>query len=317
MNTKKGFVAAFKAFWFRAGDFRGSSTRGQYWWIFLINFLLGLVFVVALIGGALSSFMAIGPNSNVNPFHLFGNVAGVTFILLLFWFLYQGLPSLSLVIRRYRDAGVTPWVLLLTELAPGIILAIAGRNTTGQVIAGLLRLADLVITLLPTRHPVPAWTTQPNEDSRAVSMVGAIPDFFRRGGVFSGRSSRSQYWWITLWGVIIGIAITVISVPFTVISVVSSLNSASGVPDLTGFFMYLGVLLGLTSLIYLPNLTLTVRRFRDAGVNPWWYGVLFIMQLGASAFIAGSKQFNWGFIIVGILSIVLLVITVLPTKQSA
>jgi uncharacterized membrane protein YhaH (DUF805 family) len=86
------------------------------------------------------------------------------------------------------------------------------------------------------------------------------------------------------------------------------------VPDLTGFFMYLGVLLGLTSLICLPNLTLTVRRFRDAGVNPWWYGVLFIMQLGASAFIAGSKQFNWGFIIVGI---VLLVITVLPTKQSA
>jgi uncharacterized membrane protein YhaH (DUF805 family) len=207
--------------------------------------------------------------------------------------------------------------LLLTELAPGIILAIAGRNTTGQVIAGLLRLADLVITLLPTRHPVPAWTTQPNEDSRAVSMVGAIPDFFRRGGVFSGRSSRSQYWWITLWGVIIGIAITVISVPFTVISVVSSLNSASGVPDLTDFFMYLGVLLGLTSLIYLPNLTLTVRRFRDAGVNPWWYGVLFIMQLGASAFITGSKQFNWGFIIVGILSIILLVITVLPTKQSA
>lgn len=65
MNTQVGFVHAFKDFWFRAGDFRGSSTRGQYWWIFLMNTLVAVIGVgILLVSGVAATFLAWGQNDN-------------------------------------------------------------------------------------------------------------------------------------------------------------------------------------------------------------------------------------------------------------
>ena len=40
MEKETGFWPAIKDFFFRAGDFNGVSSRSQYWWVFLAQFLL-------------------------------------------------------------------------------------------------------------------------------------------------------------------------------------------------------------------------------------------------------------------------------------
>lgn len=320
MNSQKGFVGAFKDFWFRAGDFRGSSTRGQYWWIVLLNFLIALVTVGAIwLAIYIFSFGTheIGPDL---PVQLFGGTVGVIVVGLVACFFYQGLPNLSLTIRRYRDAGVSPWLLLVTWLAPIVIMLIAGNNLIGWIIVLVLGTIDLVVKLLPTRHPVPFWSTRPNEPSCKVGMGGALADFFRRAGIFSGRSSRSQYWWVCLLSILISIVIMVVTMAIVPMIIFLGVQGASGavgdVPNLTRYFLVLGLLIGLGSLITLPELTLLLRRFRDAGVSPWWYGALWVMNVIVTLIIASDKAIVFAWIVRIVLWLVEVVITVLPTKKS-
>ena len=42
---------------------------------------------------------------------------------------------------------------------------------------------------------------------RGVSFGGALARFFQKYARFSGRSSRSEFWWMYLWGVLYGIVI--------------------------------------------------------------------------------------------------------------
>ena len=58
MEKETGFWPAIKDFFFRAGDFKGVSSRSQFWWVFLAQFLLGIVigFVSALTGSILKNF---------------------------------------------------------------------------------------------------------------------------------------------------------------------------------------------------------------------------------------------------------------------
>lgn len=322
MNTQRGFVAAFKDYWFRAGDFHGSSRRGQYWWIIFMNVLAAL----AGIGITIATILAVGVKNEIRPgmpLAVFGGTVGVIFVVLFIWYLYQGLPQLTVTIRRYRDAGVSPWALLVTRLAPTVIMFIAPSQSLAQLLSGILLLADLVITLLPTRHPVPLWATQPNEGSQHVGIRGAFVDFFHRGGVFSGRSSRSQYWWIVLLSIILGIATTLALAPTLLFSFISTTGSASSsssagmAPSLLfQVVRFYGILLSATSILNLPQLTITIRRFRDASISPWWYGALWAMQSVVALVVALNEKLAFAWIVYFILFIVEIIILALPTKHK-
>ena len=318
MNTRVGFVHAFKDFWFRAGDFRGSSTRGQYWWIFLMNTLVAVIGVgILLVSGVAATFLAWGQNDNQPLEYVFGGFLGIVVVLILEWFLFQGLPSWALLIRRYRDAGVSPWLLLITRVVPIFLTGLAISTTAVQITIGILYLADLVIKVLPTRQPVPLWSTRPNEDGRRVGMVGAIPEFFRRAGVFSGRSSRSEYWWIVLWGVIIAVISLIVAVPLILFSTyaVTTTLLDPGAGAFRVLWSTIGVVFAVSSLFTLPQFTLLLRRFRDAGVSPWWYGVLWGAQLITAMIAANSRTIAIAWIVYFILWLITLIITVLPSKK--
>lgn len=318
MNTKTGFVAAFKDFWFRAGDFRGSSTRGQYWWIFLIDLLLGVVLGIAVGVLTVATLAGVGSSGTRSPLQFMGSAAGIPFIVALGIFLFQGLPMLTLSIRRYQDAGVTPWLLLLTWLAPALITSLGGRNVAALIIASILYLIGfIIIPLLPTRHPEPQWSTRPNEDGQKASMLSAIPDFFRRGGVFSGRSSRFQYWWIILWSVIIGLGGFILMMIGSIFFLILGSHPGRTDVDLSGYYAFRSIFVWLASLIYLPSLTLVIRRFRDAGINPWWYGVLTLLQVVVSVGLILSKQYAASWIATAVILVIEVIITALPTKQTA
>lgn len=67
---------------------------------------------------------------------------------------------------------------------------------------------------------------------------------------FSGRSSRSEYWWFSLFGFIVGWAIGLI---FS--------RSQATMEIVSG---------AVTLILLLPSLGLSVRRLHDIGKSGWW-----------------------------------------------
>ncbi|GAA3113086.1 hypothetical protein GCM10010520_66570 [Rhizobium viscosum] len=75
---------------------------------------------------------------------------------------------------------------------------------------------------------------------------------------FSGRASRSEYWWFQLFNWLVGV----------VFSVLGILTGGNGVPSLTNFFSIIGGLYALATI--LPMIALMVRRFHDRNISGWW-----------------------------------------------
>ena len=87
-----------------------------------------------------------------------------------------------------------------------------------------------------------------------MSFTEAIGSGFRRYVDFSGRSSRSEYWWWTLF-VFIG------SVVFSVLDALIGTSSV------------LNLLFSLA--VFLPGLAVSVRRLHDVDRSGWWYLIIF------------------------------------------
>ena len=95
------FPDAIKLFFRRCFDFRGRSTRAEYWWTFLF---VGLVcFVLSLIEGGI--FLANSDTVNSDLRFSF---------LTRFWFLVILIPSLSLGVRRLHDISQDGKLILLS-----------------------------------------------------------------------------------------------------------------------------------------------------------------------------------------------------------
>ena len=111
-----------------------------------------------------------------------------------------------------------------------------------------------------------------------MSFTDAIRDGFSKYVTFSGRSSRSAYWWWYLFGVL-------------VLVVSLAIDYALG----AGGILY--VLVALAML--LPNLAVLVRRLHDAGHSGWWVLIGLLPLIGAIVLLVftlqGSDQPNpWG-----------------------
>ena len=86
-------VEAFISGWKRAFDYEGRSSRPDYWWFVLANFIVVLILAV------LGSFVDI-----------FAKLLSV-------YVIAQIVPHLPLTIRRLRDAG-KPWPWIFIGLVP-------------------------------------------------------------------------------------------------------------------------------------------------------------------------------------------------------
>lgn len=82
---------------------------------------------------------------------------------------------------------------------------------------------------------------------------------------FSGRASRSEYWWAFLAMMIVGAVLMGIAVGLGVAS--ESGGSGFG----TGVMIILAIL-GLAYLaIFIPTIAVAVRRLHDRNMSGWWY----------------------------------------------
>ena len=92
-----------------------------------------------------------------------------------------------------------------------------------------------------------------------MSFTQAIGSGFSRYVDFSGRSSRSEYWWWFLFAFASAIGTLI-------------LDAIIGTTPV----IYLIVVLGLL----LPNLSVTFRRLHDKGKSAWWILIAFIPLVG-------------------------------------
>ena len=102
-----------------------------------------------------------------------------------------------------------------------------------------------------------------------MSFTDAIRDGFSKYVTFSGRSSRSAYWWWYLFGVLV-----------LVVSLAIDYALGAG-----------GILYALVALaMLLPNLAVLVRRLHDSGRSGWWILIALVPLIGAIVLLVFTLQ---------------------------
>lgn len=122
------FPEAIRLFFARYTDFQGRSRRSEYWWIFLLNFIVGFVGVVLMM--VLGGYDGVG-TSGLNPI---GYIIGG---LLLIYVLAIIVPSIALLVRRLHDINQTGWIALGLYIA-GLIPLIGILASIAQIVIGVL-----------------------------------------------------------------------------------------------------------------------------------------------------------------------------------
>ena len=126
-----------------------------------------------------------------------------------------------------------------------------------------------------------------------ISFSVAITRWIRRAFMFGGRASRSEYWWPFLLSLAVSLGCLVIFATGGGLSWLEALMAWSeaadpdappDLPELSGPALFGLVFLVVFSLLtFIPNLSLSFRRFHDMG-QPGWLHLVF---MGAGLFIAG------------------------------
>lgn len=117
-------INAYKNFFKNYAEFTGRSTRPDYWWVWLGNFILSIPFwVIYIYTVYLSAVMdSVSDSASEAAFMIFGLVA----IIYVVFYLAILVPTIALTIRRLRDAGFH-WAFIFLRFAPmvgGIALLI-------------------------------------------------------------------------------------------------------------------------------------------------------------------------------------------------
>jgi len=116
-----------------------------------------------------------------------------------------------------------------------------------------------------------------------MGFFAAIANGYRNYFGFSGRASRSEFWFFYLYNFLAVIGLIVIAGLFSLHGG-PPVRRAMPIPSIVGLVLA-GLLLVANAL---PMLALAVRRIHDTGQSGWWVLTMFIPQLGALAMI------GWG-----------------------
>jgi len=122
------FTQAFVRYWKKYATFTGRASLSEFWWMRLAYFLIAMVLVVIMIGGALVGVSYDPVTGQSRP----GPLIAVGAILLVLFLLATIIPDAALTWRRLHDANL-----------PGPLFFLAFIPSLGSLVL-------LVLTLLPT-----------------------------------------------------------------------------------------------------------------------------------------------------------------------
>lgn len=143
--------SAYKKFWTRYADFSGRSSRSDYWWVVLCNFLISLPFsLIAFFGFLIPLFSEIyyAGLYDYEP-DLSGAMAGaglavfIMFLLTIYW-LATIVPYLAITVRRLRDAGFH-WAFIFLGVGPTIASFIPVLNILAALVSLPCSIALIVL----------------------------------------------------------------------------------------------------------------------------------------------------------------------------
>lgn len=107
---------AYKKYWVGYVDFKGRSSRSDYWLAVLANTIVTIILFSILI-------VVIVFDSPDSPYHV---ILNILYLLVMTYFPASFIPSIALQVRRLRDAGYH-WALIFLRFAfviGGIVLLI-------------------------------------------------------------------------------------------------------------------------------------------------------------------------------------------------
>ena len=125
--------------------------------------------------------------------------------------------------------------------------------------------------------------TDDNEVGQKRTFFEAIKVCFKKAFVFSGRASRSEYWWFVLFSILLG--------------------AASGIIDLE----LRGVSALVSLVLFFPSLAVAIRRMHDVKRSGWWVGSLYLSPLAfLLPIILGTSGLDasWLFVVLGFLYLI-------------
>lgn len=105
-------------------------------------------------------------------------------------------------------------------------------------------------------------------------MIQAYKNFFKGFLDFTGRSTRSDFWWVWLMN-------NVFCIPLYIIYFQMALKDAGGTDPILGVAI-LSVYMILAIVLFTPSLAVKVRRLRDAGFH-WAFIFLHFVPMGGIA----------------------------------
>lgn len=98
-----------------------------------------------------------------------------------------------------------------------------------------------------------------------MDFTQAVKAVFSKYVTFSGRARRAEYWWFALFQLLCGIALSIVD------------HMLFGRP-----YSDTGPLEGIFSLlIFLPAISVMVRRLHDGDRSGWWFWIILIPLVGA------------------------------------
>ncbi|SPT54026.1 Inner membrane protein yhaI [Actinomyces bovis] len=115
-------VEAYKRYFKRAFTFTGYASRSEYWWAWLVNALIALIFCLLLAASAAAS-KASGVEADPTSNGYFVATAGA----FLLFNLFNAVPRMAVFFRRMHDSGRSGlWLLVgLAPFGPVILLVLA------------------------------------------------------------------------------------------------------------------------------------------------------------------------------------------------
>jgi uncharacterized membrane protein YhaH (DUF805 family) len=149
MNKRVGFLGALGLFFRNYINVMDYSSRREYWYVTLWQWLYQVVMIIWLI---FSMFSTIAGGAKPTP-ELVLSVAKWPLIIAVVVSVVTLVPIVTLHIRRFRDAGLSPLWLVLTLGGP-LVFALIGSFTAWNwpaAVALVLIVLNLVLAAKPTK----------------------------------------------------------------------------------------------------------------------------------------------------------------------
>jgi len=112
----------------------------------------------------------------------------------------------------------------------------------------------------------------------SVSIVQAVKLWLKNWKNFSGRASRSEYWWVTLATFIV-MTVLMMVMMVVVFGAVAASNGSDTAVGVALASMY-GIMALVSLAAFVPSLSLGIRRLHDTNQSGWMYLLTFIPSIG-------------------------------------